>query len=90
MTYGAIALERLLPTSQARLEEAAAAGKVQGGVEPYDLSRAAASLRTLGRDIGPDHARRMVAPLSAGYAVARSRRSDMDGLDVVMPTHRRL
>jgi hypothetical protein len=58
--------ERLLPAFQALFEAATAAGKVRGGVEPYNLLRAAASLRTPGRDVGPDHARRMAAPLSDG------------------------
>jgi hypothetical protein len=58
--------ERLLPAFQALLETAAAAGKLRGGVEPYNLLRAAASLLTPCRDVGSDHARRMAAPLIGG------------------------
>jgi hypothetical protein len=58
--------ERLLPAFQALLEAAAAAGKVRGGVEPYDLLRAAASLCAPAHDVGPDHARRMVDLLIDG------------------------
>jgi AcrR family transcriptional regulator len=58
--------ERLLPAFQALLEAAATAGKVRGGVEPYDLLRAVASLCTPGHDVGPDHARRMVDLLIDG------------------------
>jgi hypothetical protein len=58
--------ERLLPALQTLLEAAAAAGKVRGGVEPYDLLRAVASLWTPAHDVGPDHARRMVALLIDG------------------------
>jgi hypothetical protein len=57
--------ERLLPAFQALLEAAAAAGKVRGGVEPYDLLRAVASLCSA-HDVGPDHVRRMVALLIDG------------------------
>ena len=58
--------ERLLPAFQTLLEAAAAAGKVRGGVEPYDLLRAVASLCTPAHDVGPDHARRMVDLLIDG------------------------
>ena len=54
------------PRSGRLLEAAAAAGKVRGGVEPYDLLRAVASLCTPGHDVGPDHARRMVDLLIDG------------------------
>ena len=57
--------ERLLPAFQALLDAAAAAGKVRGGVEPYDLLRAVASLCSA-HDVGPDHVRRMVALLIDG------------------------
>ena len=57
--------ERLLPAFQALLEAAAAAGKVRGGVEPYDLLRAVASLCSA-HDVGPDHVRRMVDLLIDG------------------------
>jgi hypothetical protein len=40
--------------------------QVRGGVEPYDLLRAVASLYTPGHDVGPDHARRMVDLLIDG------------------------
>ena len=42
------------------------AGRVRGGVEPYDLLRAVASLCTPTHDVGPDHARRMVDLLIDG------------------------
>ena len=58
--------ERLLPAFRGLLEAAAGAGKVRGGVEPYDLLRAVASLCTPGHDVGPDHARRMVDLLIDG------------------------
>ena len=58
--------ERLLPVFRALLEAAAAAGEVRGDVEPYELLRAVASLCTSGRDVGPDHARRMVDLLIDG------------------------
>ena len=58
--------ERLLPTFQALLEAAAAAGEVRGGVEPYGLLWSIASLCTSGQDVGPDHARRMVDLLIDG------------------------
>jgi AcrR family transcriptional regulator len=58
--------ERLLPAFQTLLEAAAATGKVRGGVEPYDVLRAVASLCTPAHDVGPDHARRMVALLIDG------------------------
>ena len=57
--------ERLLPAFQALLEAAAAAGKVRGGVEPYDLLRAVAGLCSA-HDAGPDQVRRMVALLIDG------------------------
>jgi hypothetical protein len=58
--------QRLLPAFQSLLEAAAAAGNVRGGVEPYDLLRAVASLCTPGHDVGADHARRMVDLLIDG------------------------
>jgi hypothetical protein len=58
--------KRLRPALQALLEAASAAGKVRGGVEPYDLLRAVASLWTPAHDVGPDHARRMVDLLIDG------------------------
>jgi AcrR family transcriptional regulator len=58
--------QRLRPALQTLLEAAAAAGKVRGGVEPYDLLRAVASLCTPAHDVGPDHARRMVDLLIDG------------------------
>nr|WP_216821137.1 TetR/AcrR family transcriptional regulator [Singulisphaera sp. GP187] len=58
--------ERLLPAFQSLLDAAAAAGKVRGGIEPYDVLRAIASLCTPGHDVGPDHARRMVELLIDG------------------------
>jgi hypothetical protein len=58
--------ERLLPAFQALLEAATAAGKVRVGVDPYDLLRAVATLCTPARDVGPDHARRMVDLLIDG------------------------
>jgi AcrR family transcriptional regulator len=58
--------EKLCPALQALLDAAAAAGKVRGGVEPYELLRAVASLCTPGHDVGPDHARRMVDLLIDG------------------------
>jgi len=50
----------------------AAAGKVRGGIEPYDLLRAVASLCTPGHDVGPDHARRMVDLLIDGLRYGAS------------------
>ena len=58
--------ERLLPAFQGLLVAAASAGKVRGGIEPYDLLRAVATLCTPGHDVGPDHARRMVDLLIDG------------------------
>jgi AcrR family transcriptional regulator len=58
--------KRLRPALRTLLEAAAAAGKVRGGVEPYDLLRAVASLCTPAHDVGPDHARRMVDLLIDG------------------------
>ncbi len=58
--------EKLCPALQTLLDAAAAAGKVRGGVEPYELLRAVASLCTPGHDVGPDHARRMVDLLIDG------------------------
>jgi AcrR family transcriptional regulator len=58
--------ERLLPAFQGLLEAAAAAGKVRGDVEPYDVLRAVASLCMPGHDAGSDHARRMVDLLIDG------------------------
>jgi hypothetical protein len=52
--------KRLRPALQTLLEAVAATGKVRGGVEPYDLLRAVASLCTPAHDVGPDHARRRV------------------------------
>jgi len=57
--------ERLLPALQTLLK-AAAADKARGGVEPYDLLRAVASLCTPAHDVGPDHAHRMVDLLIDG------------------------
>ena len=58
--------ERLLPAFRGLLEAAAASGMVRGGVEPYDLLRAVASLCTPAHDVGPDYARRMVDLLIDG------------------------
>ena len=58
--------ERLRPALQGLLGAAAAAGLVRVDVEPYDLLRAVASLCNPGHDVGPDHARRMVALLIDG------------------------
>jgi AcrR family transcriptional regulator len=58
--------QRLLPAFQSLLEAAAAAGKVRGGVEAYDLLRAVASLCSAGHDVGADHARCMVDLLIDG------------------------
>jgi hypothetical protein len=58
--------EKLCPALQTLLDAAAAAGKVRGGVEPYELLRAVASLCTPGHDVEPDHARRMVDLLIDG------------------------
>jgi AcrR family transcriptional regulator len=58
--------KQLRPALQTLLEAAAAAGKVRGGVEPYELLRAVASLCTPAHDLGPDHARRMVDLLIDG------------------------
>ena len=60
------------PRSRALLDAAAAAGKVAGRVEPYDLLRAVASLCTPGHDVGPDHARRMVDLLIDGLRFGAS------------------
>jgi AcrR family transcriptional regulator len=69
--------KRLRPALKTLLEAAAAAGEVRGGIEPYDLLRAVASLCTPSHDVGPDHARRMVDLLIDGLrygAIAPKRR----------------
>jgi AcrR family transcriptional regulator len=58
--------KRLRPALRTLLEAAAAAGEVRAGAEPDDLLRAVASLCTPARDVGPAHARRMVALLVDG------------------------
>lgn len=58
--------ERLLPAFRSLLEAAAAAGKVRGGVEPYDVLRAVACLCTPVYDVGTENARRMVDLLIDG------------------------
>ena len=45
---------------------AVAAGEVRAGVDPEDLLRAVASLCTSAYNVGPEHARRMVALLVDG------------------------
>ena len=65
--------KRLRPALQALLEAAAATGNVRGGVEPCDLLRAVASLCTPAHDVGPDHARRMVALLIDGLRYGAER-----------------
>ena len=59
--------KRLRPAFHTLLEAAAAAGKVRGGVERYDLLRAVARLCTPAHDVSaPDHARRMADLLIDG------------------------
>lgn len=65
-TLPAYFLARLQPALQSLLTAAAEAGEMRAGVEPGDLLRAAASLCTPAHDVGPDHARRMVALLVDG------------------------
>lgn len=66
--------KRLRPALQTLLEAAAAAGEVRAGVAPDDLLRAVVSLCTPAHDVGPAHARRMVALLVDGlrYGVGPS------------------
>ncbi len=65
--------KRLRPAMQALLETAAAAGKVRGDVDPYDLLRAVASLCTPDRDGGAAQARRMVALMVDGLRYGATR-----------------
>ena len=58
--------DRLQPALQALLDAAAGSGHVRGGVKPNELLRAAASLCTPARDVGPGHAHRMVRLLLDG------------------------
>jgi AcrR family transcriptional regulator len=58
--------KRLRPALETLLAAAVAAGEVRADVEPDDLLRAAASLCAHARDVGPEHARRMVALLIDG------------------------
>ena len=64
--------DRLLPAFKGLLEPAEKAGKIRGGVEPYDFLRAVASLCSPGPDVGPDHARRMVDLLIDGLRYGAS------------------
>ncbi len=64
--------KRLRPALQALLAAAAEAGEVGAGVEPDDLLRAVASLCTPAHDVGPEHARRMVALLVDGLRYGAS------------------
>ena len=66
--------KRLRPALQTLLEAADAAGEVRAGVAPDDLLRAVVSLCTPAHDVGPAHARRMVALLVDGlrYGVGPS------------------
>jgi AcrR family transcriptional regulator len=65
--------DRLRPTLQGLLDAAAAAGDLRAGIKPHELLRAVASLCAPARDVGPDHARRMVGLLLDGlrYGAAR-------------------
>jgi AcrR family transcriptional regulator len=64
--------KRLRPAFQTLLEAAAAAGKVRADVEPEDLLRAVASLCAPAHQVGPEHARRMVALLVDGLRYGAS------------------
>jgi AcrR family transcriptional regulator len=64
--------KRLRPALQTLLEAAAAAGKVRADVEPEDLLRAVASLCAPAHQVGPEHARRMVALLVDGLRYGAS------------------
>jgi AcrR family transcriptional regulator len=57
---------RLRPALQGLLDAAAASGHVRAGVKPNELLQAAAALCAPARDVGPDHARRMVGLLLDG------------------------
>jgi AcrR family transcriptional regulator len=57
---------RLRPALQSLLDAAAASGHLCVTIKPNELLRAAASLCTPARDVGPDHARRMVGLLLDG------------------------
>jgi AcrR family transcriptional regulator len=58
--------KRLRPALESLLDAAAAAGEIRAGVEPNDLLHAVARLCTPAHNVGPDHARRMVALLIDG------------------------
>ncbi len=63
----AVLLESTLrPVLQQLLGAASAAGDIRGGVDSWDLLRAASSLATPYSDVEPDHAYRMVALLVDG------------------------
>ena len=66
--------DRLLPAFSALLEAAAAAGAVRGGVDPFELLWAVASLCAPRPDAGPDHPRRMVDLLIDGLRYGRAAR----------------
>lgn len=64
--------KRLRPALQTLLAAAADTGKVRADIEPDDLLRAVASLCTPAHDVGPEHARRMVALLVDGLRYGAS------------------
>lgn len=68
--------ERLRPAFQTLLEAAVAAGEVRADVDPEDLLRAVASLCTSAYNIGPEHARRMVALLIDGLRYGANPRTN--------------
>jgi len=68
--------DRLRPALQGLLDAAAAAGDLRAGVQPNELLQAAASLCAPARDVGPDHARRMVGLLLDGLRYRAARPAD--------------
>ena len=57
---------RLVPALQGLLDAAVAAGQLRSCVRPNELLQAAANLCAPARDVGPEHARRMVGLLLDG------------------------
>lgn len=66
--------QRLRPALQGLLDAAAASGDLRAGVPPNELLQAAASLCAPARDVGPDHARRMVGLLLDGLRYGAANR----------------
>ncbi len=68
--------DRLRPALQGLLDTAAASGHLRARVEPNELLQAAASLCAPARDVGPDHARRMVELLLDGLRYGATKPAD--------------